>query len=273
MEFSGMMLLFLLGLRHGFDPDHIALIDGVSVRYTATKPALAKWTGTLFALGHGAVVTSIAVMLSRFSHAWNFPSIVWHVLDWIPGILLLIVGILNLRMLLVKPNYRPKGWKTFFVPAKLKESSHPLAIVATGVLFALVFDTNTQAAAWAYTATAQLSTVTALLLGISFSIGMIITDTLDSRILYLLMLQSTTTNSVLHYRRRIGWIVVFISLFVGGYKLFENLMPARALPDRTLTLIGVSFFILMFLFYAYVWFNASQHSKKPNPWPLKTLQP
>jgi high-affinity nickel-transport protein len=48
--------MFMLGLRHGFDPDHIAIIDGVSVRYAATKPLLAKWTGTLFAAGHGTVV-------------------------------------------------------------------------------------------------------------------------------------------------------------------------------------------------------------------------
>jgi high-affinity nickel-transport protein len=51
MELSGILLMFMLGLRHGFDPDHIAIIDGVSVRYAATKPLLAKWTGTLFAAG------------------------------------------------------------------------------------------------------------------------------------------------------------------------------------------------------------------------------
>ena len=272
MEFSGMLLMFMLGLRHGFDPDHIALIDGVSVRYTVAKSSLAKWTGTLFALGHGAVVTSIAVMLSRFSHAWNFPAAVWNVLDWVPGLLLLAVGLMNMRMLLAKKRYRPTGLKTFFIPAKLKASSHPLAVVAIGILFAMVFDTNTQAAAWAYAATSQLSTVTALFLGLSFSIGMIITDTLDSRILYQLMLQSVTNDSVLQYRRRIGWIIVFISFITGGYKLFQNLMPSKALSDRTLTLVGISFFILLSLFYAYVWFTASHQSKKHNPWPLKTSQ-
>ncbi len=33
MELSGILLMLMLGLRHGFDPDHIAIIDGVSVRY------------------------------------------------------------------------------------------------------------------------------------------------------------------------------------------------------------------------------------------------
>jgi high-affinity nickel permease len=39
MEPAGLLLMLMLGLRHGFDPDHIAIIDGVAVRYTATKPA------------------------------------------------------------------------------------------------------------------------------------------------------------------------------------------------------------------------------------------
>ncbi|MES2425347.1 MAG: nickel permease, partial [Bacteroidota bacterium] len=189
MEYSGILLMLMLGLRHGFDPDHIAIIDGVSVRYAATKPLLAKWTGTLFALGHGSVVTCIAVMISTVSHSWNFPKIVWELLDWLPGILLIAVGLMNLRMLSGRQQaYKPKGLKLFFIPKKLKNSSNPLAIILIGILFAMVFDTNTQAAAWAYTATTKLTTLKALVLGFSFSCGMIITDTLDSRILFTLML-------------------------------------------------------------------------------------
>ncbi len=262
MELSGILLMLMLGLRHGFDPDHIAIIDGVSVRYNATKPLLAKWTGTLFAIGHGAVVTLIAVMISRLQHSWNFPQVIWNVLDWVPGILLIIVGILNFRMLRAQKKYSPKGWKTALLPAKLKNSSHPLSIVLIGVLFAMVFDTNTQAAAWAYTATTQLTTGSALVLGLSFSIGMIITDTFDSRILFRLMLRSVNNDSVLNYRRKLGWIIVYISLIVGGYKIFSKLMPAIEINESALTLIGVGFFILMVLFYAYILLSDSKHSKK-----------
>ena len=254
--------MLMLGLRHGFDPDHIAIIDGVSVRYPTTKPLLAKWTGTLFATGHGLVITCIAVMISRFSHSWNFPQSVWNILDWVPGLLLLLVGFLNLRMLKAKKKYSPKGWKMFFLPAKLKNSSHPLAIVLIGILFAMVFDTNTQAAAWAYTATSQLSTTNALLLGGSFSLGMIITDTLDSRILYTLMLQSVNNNSVLNYRRKLGWIIVYISFIVGGYKIFSRLIPAIELEETILTFTGIAFFILMICFYIFVLYSGTQRAKK-----------
>jgi high-affinity nickel-transport protein len=257
MEPAGLLLMLMLGLRHGFDPDHIAIIDGVGVRYTATKPVVAKWAGTLFAIGHGTVVTIIAVLVSRFSHAFTFSMAVWNVLDWLPGILLIIVGVLNLRNLQGGKHYHPKGWKLFFLPKRLKESSHPLAIVLIGMLFALVFDTNTQVAAWAYTATAHLSVANALLLGTSFSLGMIITDTLDSRILFTLMKRSLVSHSVFNYRRSLGWVVVYVSFIVGGYKIGSRLVPSLQLDDTILMFIGIAFFVLMFLFYLFVLYSTS----------------
>lgn len=163
MEFSGLLLMFMLGLRHGFDPDHIAIIDGISVRLSDSNPRLAKWTGTLFAIGHSSVVTAIAIMISCFSHSWNFSSNVWKALCWVPGTALIIVGLMNLRMLLKKSTYRPHGLKIMFIPKTLRNSSNPFAIVLIGLLFAMVFDTNTQAAAWAYTASSQLSVFSALM--------------------------------------------------------------------------------------------------------------
>jgi high-affinity nickel-transport protein len=262
MELSGILLMLMLGLRHGFDPDHIAIIDGVSVRYAKKKPMLAKWTGTFFAIGHGAVVTCIAVMISRVSHSWNFPTLVWNLLDWLPGILLIVVGIMNLRMLTGDQTYRPHGLKTFFIPKRLKNSSNPLAIVLIGVMFAMVFDTNTQAAAWAYTATTRLSTLNALILGFSFSCGMITTDTLDSRILFTLMLKSVSNDAVLNYRRKLGWIIVFISLLVGSYKIITHMMPSLEMGEGILTTIGVVFFSLMALFYTYILYAGTINSKK-----------
>ena len=257
MEPAGLLLMLMLGLRHGFDPDHIAIIDGVGVQYTETNPTLAKWAGTLFAIGHGTAVTIIAVLVSRFSHAFIFPTAVWNVLDWLPGILLIGVGVLNLRNLQGKKHYHPKGWKLFLVPKRLKNSSHPLAIVLMGTLFALVFDTNTQVAAWAYTATAHLSVSNALLLGSSFSLGMIITDTLDSRILFTLMKRSLVSNSVSTYRRNLGWIIVYVSFIVGGYKIASHLLPSIQLDDTVLMFIGIAFFVLMFLFYLFVLYSTS----------------
>ena len=261
MEISGLLLMLLLGLRHGFDPDHIAIIDGVSIRFSTTKPALAKWTGTLFAAGHGSVVTCIAVMISCVSHAWNFPKTVWDTLDWLPGMLLILVAILNFRSLTAKSAFRPVGIRSAFIPKGLKNSSYPMAIVLIGILFAMVFDTNTQAAAWAYAATSRLTVINALLLGLSFSLGMITTDTLDSRILFKLMQLSSGKDAVINYRRKLGWIIVFVSFIVGVYKLASHFQPAIEINESTLNWVGVSFFALMMLFYSYTLFNSYQTPK------------
>ena len=53
ISFSGIMLMFVLGLRHGLDPDHIACIDGLTWRTLDHdhNHRLAPWVGTLFAVG------------------------------------------------------------------------------------------------------------------------------------------------------------------------------------------------------------------------------
>ena len=253
MELSGVLVLAVLGVRHGFDPDHIAIIDGVSMRYAASRPALAKWSGTLFALGHGSVVTVIAVAISLFSHLIHFSRGVWDIMDWVPGLLLIGVGLLNARMLLRKAPYSPKGIRSWLIPNSLKDSSNPLAIVVIGALFAMVFDTTTQAAAWAYTASRQVNV--ALLLGMSFSAGMITTDTLDSWILYKLVKRAMSRDAIVGYRRTLGWVIVAVSLAVGGYKVVTLLSPTLAIDERVLTMFGIGFFLFMGLFYAYTVFS------------------
>jgi high-affinity nickel-transport protein len=249
MTWSGVLLMFLLGFRHGFDPDHIAIIDGISVRYSDTRPGLAKWTGTLFALGHGSVVTAIAVMISQFSHAFSFPQKVWDVLDWVPGILLIVFGLMNLRGLMSRQTYHSHGLKTWLLPEKLKNSSHPLSIVLIGVLFAMVFDTNTQAAAWAYSASSGSGSSHALMLGLCFTAGMMLTDSMDSQILYLLTRQSFGTDRVIAYRRKLGWVIVAITFSVGLYKIISHINPGLELSEAVLTGIGISLFVGMGIFY------------------------
>lgn len=62
---SLMALFFLLGLRHGIEPDHIAAIDGLTLRAHDHRERHAPWTGTLFALGHARALlpfpTAVAV--------------------------------------------------------------------------------------------------------------------------------------------------------------------------------------------------------------------
>ena len=38
-------VVFLLGLKHGLDPDHLAAIDGLTRYNAARRPLLARWSG------------------------------------------------------------------------------------------------------------------------------------------------------------------------------------------------------------------------------------
>ena len=63
----------VLGLKHGLDADHLAAIDGLSRLHAASgRPRLARCSGLLFAIGHGALVLLAAWWLQ--GHASALPA-------------------------------------------------------------------------------------------------------------------------------------------------------------------------------------------------------
>ena len=71
---SLMILTFVLGMKHGFDADHLATIDGLTRFNARQNPALARYCGVLFSLGHGAVVLAIALVVSTVAQGWEVPE-------------------------------------------------------------------------------------------------------------------------------------------------------------------------------------------------------
>src|SRR5512143_3381682 len=68
------LIAFGLGMKHGFDADHLATIDGIT-RYNArTNPRLARVAGSLFSLGHGAIVLLVALVAGSLSSGWQTPA-------------------------------------------------------------------------------------------------------------------------------------------------------------------------------------------------------
>jgi nickel/cobalt transporter (NiCoT) family protein len=241
LSLSGFMLMFVLGLRHGLDPDHIACIDGLTWRTLDHEPHLAPWVGSLFAVGHGLLVTVIAVGVSHFTRGVDVPPAVAEVFGWVPTLLLLLVGALNLRLLLLRDaEYRPTGWKMRLMPKRLRQHSNPLAIIVIGVLFASVFDTATQASAWGYVATHHGGVWAALAAGGVFTAGMIITDTVDGRLLCRLMRREDAAVAGRQWRRRLGWAIVTLSWSVAGYNIAKGLWPDLELGDVAWSLVGAA---------------------------------
>jgi high-affinity nickel-transport protein len=171
-------LVFLLGLKHGFDADHLAAIDGLTRHNALLRSGFARYCGALFSLGHGVVVVAIAVMVGLASERWDAPE--WLELSgaWISIGFLTLIGIVNLRAVLGAAPHEvvaPVGIKGRFL-GRLSRAGRPGSVALVGALFALSFDTVSQSALFALTAAQFGGLGHAVVLGLLFVLGMLVTD-------------------------------------------------------------------------------------------------
>ena len=253
-------LVFVLGLRHGLDPDHIAVVDNLTFRAAEDRPALAPWVGTLFALGHSISVGIVAIMVSLFAGFFQVPAWISGSVDWLVIGLLLLVGILNLRALLRTEPYRPIGWRQGLVPRALRETTHPAGIIAIGMIFGLVFDTVTQAAAWGAAASASGGLWGTLTVVGVFAAGMMISDTADSQIVARLLRSNADPARVRYYRRSVGWIIVALSFGMAIYMLLGMAGILIELPDFWFTTLGVAMALSVILILGLMRNKTPNHS-------------
>lgn len=216
---SALGLVFVLGLRHGLDPDHVAVIDNLTFRAADERPSLAPWIGSLFAIGHSLSVAAVALTVSLFAQDLAVPHAFAVALDCAVIGLLLLVGLLNLRALLRPADYRPVGWRVRLLPSGLRENTSPSAVVLTGAIFRLVFDTATQAAAWGAAASAAGGLGGAAAVVLAFAAGMILVDTMDSWTVARLLRRGRERGLVARYRRGVGWLIVALSFGAAAYAL------------------------------------------------------
>jgi high-affinity nickel-transport protein len=238
-----LVLIFALGLRHGLDPDHIAVIDNMTLRAIELRQPSAALTGMWFAIGHSVSVAVVALSVAAFASALVWPAAVVVGIDWLVVALLVLVGGLNLRALRRPNGYKPSGWRQHLVPRVLQRSSHPLAVAAVGAMFGLVFDTATQAAAWGAAAGAGGGLATAGGIALAFAAGMILTDSADSLIVTRLLRGRGDQATMRRYRRGVGWLVVVMSFGMAGYTAATLVWPSFSLSDNTATLLGISMII------------------------------
>lgn len=223
---SLLILTFVLGMKHGFDADHLATIDGLT-RYNARlRPGLARYCGTLFSLGHGAVVLAIALGVSSLASQWEVPEWFGIVGSLISIAFLVALGSLNLiAVLRAGPDevVQPVGLKGRLL-GNLRHASHPVLIALVGALFALSFDTLSQAAFFALTATQFGGWQHALALALLFMLGMLLTDGING--LWIARLIARADQVALVASRVMGLVVSGISLLVAGFGVAKLLSPA-----------------------------------------------
>lgn len=174
-------VVFLLGLKHGFDPDHLAAIDGLTRFNAERRPRLARWSGLLFSLGHGVVVTTVAIAVATVATEWKAPVWLEHTGVWISIGFLALLGAANLAALARTPPgvvVRPAGLRSRAF-ARLTRAEHPVLIAAVGAAFALSFDTIGQAVLFSVTGSHLAGWLFAGALGLVFTAGMASTDALN----------------------------------------------------------------------------------------------
>ena len=220
--FALFMLAFAFGIKHGLDPDHLATIDGLSRFNAHSKPWLAKWAGVLFSIGHGVVVTVVAGFIALFPSRILLPG-------WLEGfgavvsiITLLLLGGLNLYAAFNRKDVitGPIGLKSWMCI----QSEHPAIVLGIGALFALSFDTLSQAAFFSLAATHVSGEIYAFALGIVFTCGMIVSDGVNGLLTARFIKQSSTRAMIAS--RVMSFAIGSVSLFVAFMGISRLFMPA-----------------------------------------------
>lgn len=219
------LMVFLLGIKHGIDPDHLVAIDGMTRYNAAAKPRLARWAGFLFSLGHGVVVVCFATFIST-------ASTMHHVPQWAEAIgtltsvtFLLAMGAVNLYgALCTSPHHphAPMSFKRTLFDSFFKASS-PLSILLLGALFAVSFDTLSQAAMFAATTSQSDEWQPATALALLFTVGMMLPDAVNG--LWLSKMLRRANKDIQSVSRIMGAVIAGLSLTIGCINLGRFLSP------------------------------------------------
>lgn len=199
---------FLLGARHAFDADHIAIIDNTT-RKLVGEGTRSVSTGFWFALGHSSVVFGLAAVLalgvrSVAEQVQDENSALQHSLGIVGGVaagcFLIAIGLMNLSALagiwhayrhlragtldeeLLHHHLHNRGLLARLFNGAISRVSKPWHLYPVGLLMGLGFDTATQIALLVLaggSAAASLPWYAILVLPVLFTAGMALFDTVD----------------------------------------------------------------------------------------------
>jgi high-affinity nickel-transport protein len=227
------LAVFVIGLRHGADPDHLAAIDNLTRNASERMPRACRFVGSLFAVGHSGMVLVSAAVAAMLGGALGQASSAVAAAGRIASIaVLLFMVVLNVAMLV---RGSTATIRTRLLPRVLREATHPLVAIPIGALFGLGFETSSQLLAYG-TAFSSAQVAEGVAIGMGFCLGMICTDTVDS----LLVARVVRAGSAQAQRVRRPWIVVvtLVALTVAVQQIVE--FSGGSFPVDQLTLGAVT---------------------------------
>ncbi len=211
-----LLMVFGLGVRHGFDLDHLATIDSIT-RAMKDNTQLSKFAGFLFSLGHGLVVILMGVIMNSGFVKAQSPLWMESFGHWVSIGFLLLFGLLTFWNILPHSHVLPTGFRDLLFKNIQKKTDNPLFIILVGALFAVSFDTFTQVALFSISVSYRGGVFFPTVLGLLFMLGMMTSDGLNGFFVSALIQRAEKRSSLIS--RSIGFIIASFSV---GLALWET---------------------------------------------------
>jgi len=253
-------LAYGFGLRHAFDADHISAIDDTT-RLMLAKDKKPLGVGLFFSLGHSSIVLAMSVAVAfaakkAIEFQASYADLGSTIGASVSGFFLYLVGILNLIILvgIIKVWRQAKSGKfshehldqmlndrglvkRLFKGKFARGFDHSWQLYPIGLLFGLGFDTATEVALLALSATAAVGTVGGSLpplaiiaLPLIFAAGMSLMDSLDG--IFMTKAYSWAFTSPLrkiYYNLTTTGLSIFVALVIGTIELVSVLASKTSL--------------------------------------------
>ena len=259
---------YLLGVRHAFDADHIAVIDNTT-RKLVGEGKRSVSAGFWFSLGHSSVVFGLALLLALGVRALAGPvqdeeSPMLQTLGLIgsvvAGTFLILVGLSNLFAVVgiakvlrrmrsgdfdeaeLERHLENRGFLARLLGRVMRRVNKPWHLYPVGLLMGLGFDTATQVALLVLAAGAAAFTLpwyAILVLPVLFAAGMSLFDALDgifmSRAYGWAFLKPVRK---VYYNLTVTVLSVFVALVIGVIVLAGLLAERLGIETGPLAAIG-----------------------------------
>ena len=219
-----------LGIKHGFDLDHLATIDAIA-GVVRDNRFLSKMVGIFFSLGHGIVVVFVSLIIGSGLMESHIPEWLNGFGRWISVVFLLLFGGINLVSVFRNPSHQttPIGIKSFLATKLRIKKYNAWVIMSIGALFACSFDTFSQIALFSISGSLFSGWALPGILGLSFTAGMMLSDGLNGLLVAALIQRSDGMSTSIS--RTLGLTISMFSLGIGFMGLFDIL---RTLINRGL---------------------------------------
>jgi len=249
--FTGLgITAYVLGLRHGFDADHIAAIDNTT-RKLLNDGKRPLTVGTWFSLGHSTIVCGLVVGLvvaTEFvqAHVAGFAAVGAVLGTLISGAFLFVIGLINLVIVAevygifrglrdrtldegrLEEQMQKRGFLYRYFGRLFRVVESPRQIYPIGVLFGLGFDTATEVTLIALSITVGASGAiplwAVLILPLLFTCGMVLSDTTDGLAMrYAYGWAFLKPIRKVYYNLTLTVISVMVAFAIGGVELLQVL--------------------------------------------------